>query len=143
MSADSAGSVGPQDDLGMAAEAGEELLRQAREKLSPSQIADARAWFDDVDYDGGGTLDEDEVYEAMTRMLGADVKLSRAAVDQLFTEIDVDGSGDVDFDEFLLFVVRYMDSPERTSGDEKAGDTAAKATIQFMAWATQEMGGRI
>ena len=112
MSTDSASSVTQriQSDVGMASDAGAELLREARAQLSASQIADARAWFDEVDADGGGTLDEDEVYEAMTRMLGADVALSRAAVDQLFVEIDVDGSGDVDFGEFLLFVVRYMDA---------------------------------
>ena len=71
MSTDSASSVTQriQSDVGMASDAGAELLREARAQLSASQIADARAWFDEVDADGGGTLDEDEVYEAMTRML--------------------------------------------------------------------------
>ena len=123
MSTDSASSVTQriQSDVGMASDAGAELLREARAQLSASQIADARAWFDEVDADGGGTLDEDEVYEAMTRMLGADVALSRAAVDELFVEIDVDGSGDVDFGEFLLFVVRYMDA-SADAGPCRAGD---------------------
>ena len=65
MSTDSASSVTQriQSDVGMASDAGAELLREARAQLSASQIADARAWFDEVDADGGGTLDEDELSE--------------------------------------------------------------------------------
>ena len=79
-------------------------LRQARATLSEEQIASARQWFDEIDADGGGTLDEGEVYAAVRRMAPAEKGITRGLIGDLVAEIDINRSGDVDFEEFLLLV---------------------------------------
>ena len=80
-----------------------EKLRRARATLSAPRVEAARQWFDAIDVDAGGTLDEDEVFRAVRRMLPSE-DVSRGLIGDLFREIDVDRSGDIDFDEFLLLV---------------------------------------
>ena len=56
--------------------------------------------FKQLDADGNGTLDSDEVKTMMTT-LGKDLTESEFAI--VMAKIDADGSGDVSFDEFLAF----------------------------------------
>ena len=88
------------------------ILARARERLSATQIADARKWFDEADADGGGSLDEDEVFEAMNNLVGG--RLAREHVSQLFGEIDVDGSGAISFRELNQMLRRTRQSDAET-----------------------------
>ena len=59
-----------------------------------------RALFDELDLDGGGTLDREEVSH-LANKLGK--PLSIEALDSAMSEMDKDGGGEIDFDEFALW----------------------------------------
>ena len=56
-----------------------------------------RELFDEIDTDGGGTLDRGEI-KALADKLG--VAMSKRELDLAMKEMDEDGSGEVDFEEF-------------------------------------------
>jgi Ca2+-binding EF-hand superfamily protein len=62
-----------------------------------AELSQLRKLFAEIDEDGSGLLDRDEVYE-LAEKLGA--TLSTAELDEAMSEMDEDGSGEVDFDEF-------------------------------------------
>lgn len=80
-----------------AAEEAARLEALRREAESPA-TKEARALFEEIDEDGSGTLDRDEI-RILSRRLGK--KLTSAKLDAAMAEMDEDGNGDVDFDEFL------------------------------------------
>ncbi|MEC7424911.1 MAG: EF-hand domain-containing protein [SAR324 cluster bacterium] len=59
-----------------------------------------RRAFKDLDVDGGGTLDKDEVKP----LISAVTKGDDATIDRLIKESDVDGNGLIDFEEFVSMV---------------------------------------
>ena len=59
-----------------------------------------RRAFKDLDVDGGGTLDKDEVKP----LISAVSKGDDATIDRLIKEADVDGDGLIDFEEFVSMV---------------------------------------
>ena len=59
-----------------------------------------RRAFKDLDVDGGGTLDKDEVKP----LISAVSKGDDATIDRLIKESDVDGDGLIDFEEFVSMV---------------------------------------
>ena len=71
------------------------------------------AVFSSIDTDGGGTLDKNEIYEAL---LQAGVDISEEGVSNLFNMIDEDGSGEIDQNEWKETVVFYLEIQE----EEKA-----------------------
>jgi len=72
-----------------------EALRRAAE--SPT-TKEARALFEEIDEDDGGTLDRNEI-RILAKRLGK--KLTDAKLDEAMAQMDADGNGDVDFGEFL------------------------------------------
>merc|ERR1712228_773043 len=56
-----------------------------------------RAVFDSFDVDGGGSIDELELKEALNKM---GQNLTEKELSDLFFQFDKDGSGDIDFEEF-------------------------------------------
>ncbi len=64
------------------------------------------AVFDTIDIDGGGTVDKDEIYDALQE---AGVKISEEGVATLFNMIDEDGSGEIDKDEWKEAVNFYLE----------------------------------
>jgi calmodulin len=80
-----------------AAEEAARLEALRREAESPA-TQEARALFDEIDEDGSGALDRDEI-RVLAKRLGK--KLTNAKLDAAMAEMDADGNGDVDFDEFL------------------------------------------
>merc|ERR1712048_713191 len=60
-----------------------------------------RAVFDEFDTDKGGSIDENELRAALTK-LGRN--LDEHEANKIFREIDVDGNGEIDFEEFKVMV---------------------------------------
>ena len=58
-----------------------------------------RALFDDIDEDGGGTLDREEVGQLLGRL--SDVPVAEDDLSSAMQALDADGDGSVDFEEFL------------------------------------------
>ena len=58
-----------------------------------------RALFDDIDEDGGGTLDREEVGQLLARL--SDVPVAEDDLSSAMQALDADGDGSVDFEEFL------------------------------------------
>ena len=65
-----------------------------------------RVW-DDVDADGSGSLDKDELKTVLLRMGRVEAELD---IDAVMAEVDDDGSGDVDFREFTEWFLRMEGS---------------------------------
>lgn len=57
--------------------------------------------FDSFDVDGSGTVDKEEVAQAMAQQ---GVEMTSEELDELFATVDDDGSGEIDFEEFILCV---------------------------------------
>ena len=60
-----------------------------------------RAVFDSFDVDGGGSIDELELKEALNKM---GQNLTEKELSDLFFQFDKDGSGDIDFEEFKVMI---------------------------------------
>ena len=63
---------------------------------------EAEQLFAEVDEDGSGTLDAEEVQQLASRL---GLKLDRVAAKEAMDVMDADGGGDVDFEEFWMWWV--------------------------------------
>jgi hypothetical protein len=79
-------------------------------QLEPEEVSVLRATFDELDIDQSGTIDADEISQALAR-LGMPVSEAKAEV--MLRGADVDHSGCIDFDEFLVVVERARHRPGR------------------------------
>jgi len=77
----------------------EEKARLRKERYSKTGAI--RTVFEELDEDGSGALDRDEVRKAVTKLGKV---LTSAQLDDAMYEMDVDCSGSVDFREFLAYV---------------------------------------
>ncbi|EKX53121.1 hypothetical protein GUITHDRAFT_64687 [Guillardia theta CCMP2712] len=68
-----------------------------------AKIVEAKQIFDTYDQDGGGSIDAQELKEALA---AADVEMSEEEVASLLEEYDEDGSGTISFEEFCQMQVR-------------------------------------
>eukprot|EP01083_Nonionella_stella_P069115 184082_1 len=68
--------------------------------------------FDQFDEDGGGSIDCDELQNAL-KLMGQE--LSKEEVDQLFKQIDTNGDGEIDYEEFKVMVAQtwFIDAFQR------------------------------
>lgn len=71
------------------------------QELTATQVAAFKQVFDMVDKDGGGSIDADELYQAM-RDLEPGLKLDE--ISEILDELDQDGNGTIDFEEFLYMM---------------------------------------
>jgi hypothetical protein len=74
------------------------LAEQARLAAESPTTKNCRLMFNEMDEDGSGELDRDEI-KLLARRLGK--RLSKSELDAAMAEMDADGSGEVDFDEFV------------------------------------------
>ena len=101
----------------------QKTLKHAAEQLGQEKIDAARRWFDEIDTDKSGGLDEQRVLMLM-RQLVPDGGVTPEQVEKLFSEVDVDGSGDVrhdvlcSCDDCFVVLVRRWD----VGGDVKLMD---------------------
>ena len=89
-----------------AAGASSPTKEQRREELHE----EARAVFDEIDSDGNGNLDLEEL-KLLAERLG--VKLDDAGAAAAMAEMDADKSGEVDFEEFFDW---YVENKDRKGG---------------------------
>ena len=109
--------------------------KRAFEDIRESEIESLRRVFDEVDADGSGHVDQDELHEAMRR---AGKKISRRQCRALFNEADQDGDGTIDFKEFAeMFAKAAVDDdfdepetlPRCTPAENEACFETAKITL--------------
>uniref|UniRef100_A0A7S4NY08 EF-hand domain-containing protein n=1 Tax=Guillardia theta TaxID=55529 RepID=A0A7S4NY08_GUITH len=103
-----------------------------------AKIVEAKQIFDTYDQDGGGSIDAQELKEALA---AADVEMSEEEVASLLEEYDEDGSGTISFEEFCQMQGLSLTDTEReeflpSSSDDATGvdsdhselpDTAAQS----------------
>lgn len=77
------------------------LPRFTEVKEVPDLIKDARAWFQIVDADFGGTLSKNEVLQALAAVLPVEKEKLRIAIESHWHEWDPDGEGGISQTEFL------------------------------------------
>ena len=65
--------------------------------------------FNEIDLDGNGELDRDEVTEALRAKLGAEP--SAMLIDRVVAALDVDASGTISRDEYESARARYRADP--------------------------------
>jgi Ca2+-binding EF-hand superfamily protein len=80
-----------------------------RPGLTEQEIDEIREAFNLFDTDGSGTIDPNELKEAM-KSLGFDTK--NQTVYQMISDIDKDGKGYINFDEFLDALTVQMSSSD-------------------------------
>ena len=88
-------------------------------KLSEEQILEFKEAFKLFDTDNGGSIDVDELKDAL-ESLGQVV--TEDSVQALVDEVDEDGSGEIEFDEFLVLMSRQILNSDVTYDCEKAFD---------------------
>ena len=82
-----------------------EILKKKDKFLKLSKAA-----FDNVDSDGSGEIDSDELSKIMNKIseeMGT-VPLSREDIKELFDNIDTDHSGEIDFNEFQAVIKNIL-----------------------------------
>jgi len=102
-------------------------FKMKRKKIDP------RTAFDKYDADGGGTLDFEELYEALKDVTGGDV--DEATAKKLFDDFDTGGNGDLDFDEFCELA-------EALNSDEDLADVKPGGMFGFSGGGGMFGGGR-
>ena len=111
-------------------------------RVRPTFDAMKRA-FDAYDLDGSGTVDADELTNAMTTFFGVDLTPEEA--DACISMYDGDGSGGVDFDEFRIMCrnLDSMDTSDVSSGMKFWLEEFAKTTAgaRVSKWVTTLRAG--
>ena len=101
-----------------------DIEQYVEEKALDHGVVDKyRAVFGMLDLDGGGTINEDELYTALTSV-GS--KVGHADCLKMLTEIDDDCSGEIDVFEWIKFVV-LLNEKQRGTTDGGTGYGAAAA----------------
>ena len=95
------------------------------EALAAAIRAEAQRLFAQIDLNGDGTLNVDEL-KALARQLG--VELSQRAAESVFVDLDTDGNGEIDFEEFFVF---FLANRDKGSGGLKAGFTNFFGDVAF------------
>jgi len=105
------------------------------QELTPIQIAAFRQVFDMVDKDGGGSIDADELYQAME---GLEPSLKLNEITEIVEELDQDGNGTIDFEEFLYMMTSMsMQIKEAATHDDHTTKLGRKRQSIFFSVITK------
>jgi len=99
--------------------AGRALHKKAQDILTMEQQKAFREVFDLFDSNGGGTIDAQELDEALK---SADIHLSKEEIADVLNSMDKDGNGEIDFEEFLTLMTnteRFLESVMCSSMEER------------------------
>eukprot|EP00949_MAST-11_sp_MAST-11-sp1_P001770 g1770.t1 len=95
------------------------VSKKAPFKLSEEQILEFKEAFRLFDKDGGGSIDVDELKEAMEALgQSPDDEELQSMVD----EVDEDGSGEIEFEEFLVLMTKQIEATDEIRSLEEAFD---------------------
>ena len=97
------------------------------------------AVFSSIDTDGGGTVDQEEIYEAL---LQAGVDISEEGVAMLFNMIDEDGSGEIDTEEWKDAVDFYLELKEEEKAMVRKEADNSKAQERLRAQKIAKLGAQ-
>lgn len=101
-------------------EVDEEMEARAEAAVEGAKM---RALFNEIDEDGSGNLDTDEVKILLAKF---GQKLSKKKLAKAFAEMDDDGSGEIDFDEFSTWYLKHKEG-QRAKERAKEHKQAQKA----------------
>merc|ERR1712113_290540 len=99
--------------------AGRALHKKAQDILTEEQQKAFREVFDLFDSNGGGTIDAQELDEALQ---SADIHLTKEEISDVLNSMDKDGNGEIDFEEFLTLMTnteRFLESVMCSSSEER------------------------
>jgi len=100
--------------------AGLALHKKAQDILTNEQQKAFREVFDLFDSNGGGTIDAQELDEALQ---SADIHLSKEEIADVLSSMDKDGNGEIDFEEFLTLMTnteRFLESVMCSTLEERS-----------------------
>ena len=100
-----------------------EMVTDRTPELNEEQILEFKEAFKMFDKDGGGSIDVDELGDAM-RALGQDPDPEE--LQAMVDEVDEDGSGEIDFEEFLLMMEKQKNAPKGDYKIERFNDGNSK-----------------
>ena len=83
-----------------------DALLKSRERLETT----AKKGFEEVDTNGSGKIDFDEVEKVLKSFARGNGLLppSRKDVENVYTQLDMDKSGKIDYNEFVTFFERFL-----------------------------------
>mmetsp|Transcript_11261 Transcript_11261/g.23499 ORF Transcript_11261/g.23499 Transcript_11261/m.23499 type:complete len:299 (+) Transcript_11261:172-1068(+) len=102
------------------------------QKLSKKQNAELQICFEIFDADGSGSVEKDEVQDAMD-MLG--IPFSEKDIDELFLELDADGDESLTVEEFKVLILTQIHNKGPGGGASKV--KGPKVDLQSFAQALQ------
>ena len=97
------------------------------------------AVFANIDIDGGGTVDQEEIYEAL---LQAGVDISEEGVATLFNMIDEDGSGEIDKEEWKEAAGFYLELKEEANKKAMMENDKSKVQERLRAQKLAKLGAQ-
>lgn len=116
-----------------------ELFDKVASHYELETVEHFEAVFASIDIDGGGTVDQEEIYEAL---LQAGVDISEEGVATLFNMIDEDGSGEIDKEEWKEAADFYVELKEEENEKARRENDKSKAQERLRAQKLAKLGAQ-
>ena len=99
--------------------------RRNSKELNEDELREA---FNKIDKDGSGSIDREELEEALNKEMEAEgKKLTADQIDQLMNFADADGNGEIDFDEYKTIIQASSGVPKKTGAAAADAEASAPA----------------
>jgi len=119
-------------------------------KEIPSMIDDPRGWFQTCDADLSGSLDKEEIVNALGSMLLVDREKLQKTIDLNWSMWDPSGDGDIDVDEFLRpedglreFIIRNFADFKKPAFDISQVPLMETHPVQWFEYWDRDGGGTL